>query len=206
MNMVYDVMLNYSNENQFFDFYEWDKNDSFLIIQEIPIIKISEKQMIEIEKSIIQVSHSFLNDIFEKSKSIDFQVFTGLLVMNNDKVIGLKFDRNGLSIEKSSLLLDEEMAIIDENQDLCITDFSYTVVSSTIFSFLTRREKKLQKRLLKEVNSFYLRQEYDVINYLYQELFSDKKSSEEQYQLLLDHIQYHYSAQTEKLFDIICLV
>ena len=206
MNMVYDVMLNYSNENQFFDFYEWDKNDSFLIIQEIPIIKISEKQMIEIEKSIIQVSHSFLNDTFEKSKSIDFQVFTGLLVMNNDKVIGLKFDRNGLSIEKSSLLLDEEMAIIDENQDLCITDFSYTVVSSTIFSFLTRREKKLQKRLLKEVNSFYLRQEYDVINYLYQELFSDKKSSEEQYQLLLDHIQYHYSAQTEKLFDIICLV
>ena len=206
MNMVYDVMLNYSNENQFFDFYEWDKNDSFLIIQEIPIIKISEKQMIEIEKSIIQVSPSFLNDIFEKSKSIDFQVFTGLLVMNNDKVIGLKFDRNGLSIEKSSLLLDEEMAIIDENQDLCITDFSYTVVSSTIFSFLTRREKKLQKRLLKEVNSFYLRQEYDVINYLYQELFSDKKSSEEQYQLLLDHIQYHYSAQTEKLFDIICLV
>ena len=206
MNMVYDVMLNYSNENQFFDFYEWDKNDSFLIIQEIPIIKISEKQMIEIEKSIIQVSHSFLNDIFEKSKSIDFQVFTGLLVMNNDKVIGLKFDRNGLLIEKSSLLLDEEMAIIDENQDLCITDFSYTVVSSTIFSFLTRREKKLQKRLLKEVNSFYLRQEYDVINYLYQELFSDKKSSEEQYQLLLDHIQYHYSAQTEKLFDIICLV
>ncbi|MBQ6404777.1 MAG: hypothetical protein IJJ63_01865 [Bacilli bacterium] len=206
MNMVYDVMLNYSNENQFFDFYEWDKNDSFLIIQEIPIIKISEKQMIEIEKSIIQVSPSFLNDIFEKSKSIDFQVFTGLLVMNNDKVIGLKFDRNGLLIEKSSLLLDEEMAIIDENQDLCITDFSYTVVSSTIFSFLTRREKKLQKRLLKEVNSFYLRQEYDVINYLYQELFSDKKSSEEQYQLLLDHIQYHYSAQTEKLFDIICLV
>lgn len=206
MNMVYDVMLNYSNENQFFDFYEWDKNDSFLIIQEIPIIKISEKQMIEIEKSIIQVSHSFLNDIFEKSKSIDFQVFTGLLIMNNDKVIGLKFDRNGLLIEKSSLLLDEEMAIIDENQDLCITDFSYTVVSSTIFSFLTRREKKLQKRLLKEVNSFYLRQEYDVINYLYQELFSDKKSSEEQYQLLLDHIQYHYSAQTEKLFDIICLV
>ena len=201
MNMVYDVMLNYSNENQFFDFYEWDKNDSFLIIQEIPIIKISEKQMIEIEKSIIQVSPSFLNDIFEKSKSIDFQVFTGLLVMNNDKVIGLKFDRNGLLIEKSSLLLDEEMAIIDENQDLCITDFSYT-----IFSFLTRREKKLQKRLLKEVNSFYLRQEYDVINYLYQELFSDKKSSEEQYQLLLDHIQYHYSAQTEKLFDIICLV
>lgn len=206
MNMVYDVMLNYSNENQFFDFYEWDKNDSFLIIQEIPIIKISEKQMIEVEKSIIQVSPSFLNDIFEKSKSIDFQVFTGLLIMNNDKVIGLKFDRNGLSIEKSSLLLDEEMAIIDENQDLCITDFSYTVVSSTIFSFLTRREKKLQKRLLKEVNSFYLRQEYDVINYLYQELFSDKKSSEEQYQLLLDHIQYHYSAQTEKLFDIICLV
>lgn len=206
MNMVYDVMLNYSNENQFFDFYEWDKNDSFLIIQEIPIIKISEKQMIEIEKSIIQVSPSFLNDIFEKSKSIDFQVFTCLLVMNNDKVIGLKFDRNGLLIEKSSLLLDEEMAIIDENQDLCITDFSYTVVSSTIFSFLTRREKKLQKRLLKEVNSFYLRQEYDVINYLYQELFSDKKSSEEQYQLLLDHIQYHYSAQTEKLFDIICLV
>lgn len=206
MNMVYDVMLNYSNENQFFDFYEWDKNDSFLIIQEIPIIKISEKQMIEVEKSIIQVSPSFLNDIFEKSKSIDFQVFTGLLIMNNDKVIGLKFDRNGLLIEKSSLLLDEEMAIIDENQDLCITDFSYTVVSSTIFSFLTRREKKLQKRLLKEVNSFYLRQEYDVINYLYQELFSDKKSSEEQYQLLLDHIQYHYSAQTEKLFDIICLV
>lgn len=206
MNMVYDVMLNYSNENQFFDFYEWDKNDSFLIIQEIPIIKISEKQMIEIEKSIIQVSPSFLNDIFEKSKSIDFQVFTGLLVMNNDKVIGLKFDRNGLLIEKSSLLLDEEMVIIDENKDLCITDFSYTVVSSTIFSFLTRREKKLQKRLLKEVNSFYLRQEYDVINYLYQELFSDKKSSEEQYQLLLDHIQYHYSAQTEKLFDIICLV
>lgn len=206
MNIVCDVMLNYSEENQFFDFYEWNKDDSFLIIQEIPIIKISEMQMIEIEKSIIQISASFLNDIWQKSKSIDYQFFTGLLVMSNDKVIGLKFDRNGVLIGKSSLLLDEEMAVIDENQDLCITDFSYTIISSTILSFLTRREKEIQKRLLKGVTSFYLREEYDVINYLYQELFSDKKSSYEQYQLLLDHIKYHYSIQTEKLLDIICLI
>lgn len=206
MNIVCDVMLNYSEENQFFDFYEWNKDDSFLIIQEIPIIKISEMQMIEIEKSIIQISSSFLNDIWQKSKSIDYQLFTGLLVMSNDKVIGLRFDRNGVLIGKSSLLLDEEMAVIDENQDLCITDFSYTIVSSTIFSFLTRREKEIQNKLLKKVTSFYLREEYDVINFLYQELFSDKKSSYEQYQLLLDHIKYHYSTQTEKLLDIICLI
>ena len=76
MNIVCDVMLNYSEENQFFDFYEWNKDDSFLIIQEIPIIKISEMQMIEIEKSIIQISSSFLNDIWQKSKSIDYQLFT----------------------------------------------------------------------------------------------------------------------------------
>ena len=206
MNIVCDVMLNYSEENQFFDFYEWNKDDSFLIIQEIPIIKISEMQMIEIEKSIIQISSSFLNDIWQKSKSIDYQFFTGLLVMSNDKVIGLRFDRNGVLIGKSSLLLDEEMAVIDENQDLCVTDFSYTIVSSSIFSFLTRREKEIQNKLLKKVTSFYLRKEYDVINFLYQELFSDKKSSYEQYQLLLDHIKYHYSTQTEKLLDIICLI
>ncbi len=206
MNIVCDVMLNYSEENQFFDFYEWNKDDSFLIIQEIPIIKISEMQMIEIEKSIIQISDSFLNDIWQKSKSIDYQFFTGLLVMSNDKVIGLRFDRNGVLIGKSSLLLDEEMAVIDENQDLCVTDFSYTIVSSSIFSFLTRREKEIQNKLLKKVTSFYLRKEYDVINFLYQELFSDKKSSYEQYQLLLDHIKYHYSTQTEKLLDIICLI
>ena len=206
MNIVCDVMLNYSEENQFFDFYEWNKDDSFLIIQEIPIIKISEMQIIEIEKSIIQISDPFLNDIWQKSKSIDYQFFTGLLVMSNDKVIGLRFDRNGVLIGKSSLLLDEEMAVIDENQDLCVTDFSYTIVSSSIFSFLTRREKEIQNKLLKKVTSFYLRKEYAVINFLYQELFSDKKSSYEQYQLLLDHIKYHYSTQTEKLLDIICLI
>lgn len=204
--MIYDVMLNFSDGNHFVDFYEWNKNDSNLIIQEIPIIKILDWQLFEIENGIIQIPSSFLKDIFQKTKTIDFQLFSGLLVMSSEKVLGLKFDGEGLLIGKSSLLLDEEMAIINENQNLCITDFSYTMVSSLNFSFLTRREKRLQKVLIDEISSFYRNEEYDVINYLYKELFTDKKSSKEQYQLLLNHVQYHYSEQIERLYDIIRLV
>ena len=50
--------------------------------------------------------------------------------MSSSRIIGLKFDSLGLLIEKSSLLLDEEMAIMDENKDLPLTKLSYDVISS----------------------------------------------------------------------------
>ena len=63
----------------------------------------------------------------------------------------------------------------------------------------------IQKKLIQDISSFYLNKEYEVIDYLYHELFYDKKSSKEEYQVLLDSISNHYSNEVEKLMDIVSL-
>ena len=38
MTYIYDIVLNFNND--FYEFYEWDKNDNLTLIKKIPLIKV----------------------------------------------------------------------------------------------------------------------------------------------------------------------
>jgi len=50
MNYIYDVVLNFQKE--YYDFYDWNKNDNIYHMRKIPILKINSKQLLDIKHKI----------------------------------------------------------------------------------------------------------------------------------------------------------
>ena len=138
MNYIYDVVLNFFDLDNFFEFYEWDKNDNFIYIEKIPIFIINSMQMDEIINCRIKVDKEFLNSIYNKTFIENDNIPYCVLVTDLLKVVGLKFDSEGVLIEKSSLLLDEEDAVIEE-----VSDYDTYILEYEIVSKIDRKSTRL---------------------------------------------------------------
>ena len=182
MNYIYDIVLCFNKYNLDINFYEWDKNDNFSYIEEIPIYRITDIGMNEVNNHLIRIDKDLLNIIHNKTICKNGIINHSLLITDMNRVVGLKFDSNGLLIEKSNLLIDEEDVIIEECSLLDLDIFNYELLDSYSNElFLTRKEKYKKNNLLEEINYLYNDKKYDEINYLYYEVFDKEKSIKNKY-------------------------
>jgi len=205
MNIVYDVVLNFFNmEEGFYECYEWNKTDSLIYIEKIPIVKIPSKQLENILGTTIRISKDMLNRIYNKTFSSTGIIPYCMLITDMSRVIALYFNEEGILMMQSSLLLDEEEAIMDESRDFNEEEISYDILTKKdSLSFVTRKEKKIQKFLLREINNLYNHQLFDEIHYLYLEICSDFRTKEEEYFYLMEKVQDYFYLVGEPLYEIL---
>lgn len=205
MNYIYDLVLNFSENERILEFYEWMKEDILSTIAKIPIIRINRFQMNDILNNKISVTKTFLKKYENKTLLDDGSLLKySFLVTDLSKVIALEFSGNGEVIRRSSLLLDEEEAVIEESLDYQEEELNYKIIRNYLkFDFLTRDERKIRSSLINELNYLYKNKKYDEINYLYEELFNKKISIHDKYKFLIDDISNNYSSKYNKIYDII---
>ena len=205
MNLIYDIVLNYAKWNETYDFFEWNQKDNLTYIEKIPIFKISSQRMEEILKYRIKISQEILNKIHNKTFSSIGIIPYSLLFTDRTKVIALSFSKDGILEEKSNLLLDEEEAVIMESEDFALEEIQYEKLEKYPFSFLTRKEKEIQKYLIKKINYLYETNNYEEIDYLYKEIFNKQKSPQEEYKALIESINNNFKEKYNSLCEIIKL-
>ena len=205
MNYIYDLVLNFSENERILEFYEWMKEDVLSTIAKIPIIRINRFQMNDILNNKISVTKTFLKKYENKTLLDDGSLLKfSFLVTDLSKVIALEFSSKGEVIRRSSLLLDEEEAIIEESLDYQEEELNYKIIRNYLkFDFLTRDERKIRSSLINELNYLYKNKKYDEINYLYEELFNKKISIHDKYKFLIDDSSNNYSSKYNKIYDII---
>ena len=207
MNYISDIVLNFFELEKTVDFFEWNSNDNIIVIGKIPLFRVSSTVMNDLLKSRVSVSNEFLESILNKTYTDNSFIKYSALFTDLVSVIALKFNEDGLVLEKSNLLIDEEDIVIEEGEFLSCTDFNYKVVEEIYDnSFLTRREKFIRKYLLNEINNLYEDGMFDEINYLYSELYSDNKGIDARYKFLIDDISNNYDSKYNKLFDVIEMI
>jgi hypothetical protein len=209
MTYIYDVILNYTDEQRIIEFFEWDRNDKSEHIKKIPIIKVSTQQLYEIINYNIKIDKLFLDKI--KNQTImcktNKKIEHACLLTDSNKVIAIEINKNGEVISKSSLLLDEEEEIIEESYETKEETINYTIKNKVICnSYLTRKELFRQRYLLKEIDYLYKEKKYEKLSFLYEEIFSkDKLSIKEKYLKLKNDIKTNYSNLHNALFEIVRL-
>ena len=209
MTYIYDVLLNFNDDNRMIDFYEWKEEDSLEHIKKIPLFRISSKQMNEMTENKIRVSNELLEKIkgttisYKNKKSIQY----GALFSDLNKVIALEFDNKGNIISRSGLLLDEEEDIIEECDEFSEEKITYEIKEKyQIDYFLTREEHFKKNYLLKELKRLKEAQDIDKFNYLYEEVFfKDKLSFSERYQKMKEDIEKNYTSKYNELYEIVRL-
>ena len=173
MNYIYDIYLNFNE--CLYDFFDWNKNDKLMHIKMIPIFKTSENNLINIASNEIQIEEKYFNYVHNKStiwnKSDKYKSYA--LFCDDNNVIAIEFDENGKSTKKSSLLIDEELEILENCSNLSNKKIEFKLLNKSKIQLKTRKqinEENFIKQELKNIDT-------KKLEYIYFECFGKQEKN-----------------------------
>lgn len=204
MNYIYDILTNFNDE--LIDFFEWDKKDDIVRIKKIPIIKINTMDFEIVLKNNIQIEKNLLNTIYLKTdfwnnnrKKDDLYY---LLISDGNGLLALKFNGDGIDIKRSSLMIEEELEVLEICERLDLYDFEYEIIDKINYTLKTRKEKKDEYFLNNEIIKLERLNDIEKIKYLYFECYGKKENNiVEALNKLKNIIKNDYCNEYNKLYN-----
>ena len=205
MNYFYDVMINLHEVN--YKFYEWSMDDEFIHLKRVPIYKLKSQDIQKFLLHNIQVKREFLEGIKDKTTSIENEklLYIALFTDGNNTIV-LEFNEDGKSILRSSLLIAEELDLMEIAYSLEEEKLEYEVLEKIKDKNEVRQVERIKKFLNKEIDYSFNQQDFDKLKYLYQEISEEQLRSDKKiYEFLKILINGNYNDNILKLFNIIKL-
>lgn len=172
MTYVYDIFVNFNND--FFEFYEWNKKDVITHIKKMPVIKINSNSL----KSIIN-GKSYLNKNIickyqNKGETYNNNLkYNYLALTNGMQAIVIFFNSKGNIIKKSSLIFEDEESIIEVSNKLICNNIIEKTINLNLDFKLTRNEKEKKEFLIKNIKKI----SDNKLKYLYFDCFNKKNNN-----------------------------
>ena len=208
MNYIYDVILNFQKE--YYDFYEWNKNDNIYHMRKIPIIKINNKQFFEIKNNTIRFDEETLklfntkNILAERFKKNSISKIRNTIILGDEyEALAIKLNKNGLINFKSALLPDEQDDVIEILKFQKEFKLNYQIIhNQKTNNFKTRFELENEKFIMNELNKIYKKKNIQKLNYLCLECFNKpEKNINEAYKKLKKEIK-KANSNFQKIYEI----
>ena len=170
MTYIYDVTLNFNEV--LYDFFEWNNNDNLIHVRKIPIFKVSNENFLNMLMYEVQLSDDILKKIKDKTDSYGKKTksFTSCLIRNEYNIISLKFDDNGISKQVSSIIIEEDLDILEIRVKLT-KSFEYKTLTKRKFLTSTRYDSVNRTYLQNQINNLSIDNDREKIKYLYFEYF-----------------------------------
>ena len=170
MTYIYDVTLNFNEV--LYDFFEWNNSDKLIHVRNIPIFKVSNDAFLNVLTYEVQLSDEILYKIKDKTDTYGKKTksFTSCLIRNENNIIALKFDDNGISKQVSSIIIEEELDILEIRVSMT-KSFEYKTLNKRKFLTSTRYDSVNRTYLQKQINSLNIDNDREKIKYLYFEYF-----------------------------------
>ncbi len=211
MIYIYDILLNWTDTDKIYEFFEWQPNDMIEHVKKMPLLKIAGETLSHFMNDVVKVERSFLEKIDQKSeifcqKKTECIAFACLLT-DGKRVVAVEFDDDGRSIYRSHLLLDEEVEILEISERLNEQEVPYHIVDhyEEVF-YLTRQEEMMKRYLLRELKNTYQHKNYQKLHYLYSEYFDDDiQDPQEMYQKFLESIQKEFNEKHQRIYELLKL-
>ena len=209
MNYYYDIILNWS-ELEAYEFYEWEDLDYLEFIKKIPLVKVRHKVLLDLMCNDIKVEKPFLELIEGKTlvsdkknlKKIDY----ACLFTDTKNVIALEFNKEGMSISRSNLLIDDDLNVLEVIYGIKETNLSYEIIKKIDKKQILRQERDAKKLILLEINNLYQNNEIDKLKYLYYEYKKENVSDIEYiYEQIKNDLGKKINKDILKLYHIIKL-
>lgn len=203
MNYYYDLLLNF--QDKYCMFYEWDEQDNIEFIKKIPLFHVDSKTYLDLFTTKVTVSTNFLKLIENKTKIKQNNYLKYTAIFSDGKnSLAIEFNDDGSLLNKSSLMLEDELNINEFMYSISLTKLEYKIISSEERSKETRQELKIKKLLKLEIESMYRKKEYSKLKYIYLEWFNELIDNiDKMYELMLGKIN---NALTDKEYEIYELI
>lgn len=172
--MIYisDIFINLHND--YFEFYEWNKNDHIEHIKKIPILKISNKALYNIIYNTISIKTCFLNNFINKcEKYHNSNNYNYIALTNGFKAVVVSFNTKGYILKKSSLIFEDEDNICILSKKVKKTNIQYNIIKKETSNSLTRNQKENKTKILKNIKNI----SHNCLKYLYYDCFNKEESN-----------------------------
>ena len=207
MNYGYDVILNWNEEVEY-EFYEWNDTDYLELVKKIPVFKVKHKVFLDLITNNIKVDKEFLNLIKDKTilsaKNSLAKIDYACLFLDGKSVIALEFLDNGEVINRSKLLIDDELNILELTFNLKEYDLKYEILKPLKVRTTLRQIEDAKKLIILEITNLYRTNDKDKLQYLYYEYKKEKvEDINKIYQVFLNDLNNNFNNDLMKLYYII---
>ncbi len=200
MNYIYDIYLNFNGI--LYDFFDWNKSDKLYHIKKIPIFKTDEDTIKKLINNKIRISDDILLQIYNKTDvwNMSEKILYSSLFTDGNSIIAIEFDKEGKSIKKSNLFIDEELEVLENVDRLREKEIEYKIIKKEKSLFKTRKEISEEKFVNNELKNI----EDKKLNYIYFECFGKHENNKK---VILDSINKisKSSKMYKNLYDILKL-
>ena len=208
MTYIYDILLYFNDD--FYEFYEWEKGDYIYHVKKIPIIKIDTNLMELLFSKKIKFTKELGNMIYSKVDLFGnrkYKLKYCCLFTDGYKVLGVLLNDN-LEIDKiSDLLLDEASDAINISNRSNIVDLEYNIIGNNKYNYLlTRYENNIKKYLEEELKNIYKNKEDSKLKYIYYEYFNNNIDNiDEAYKELKNSLKSEVTDKHINLYNLLHL-
>ncbi len=205
MDYYYDILLNFND--YYFMFYEWNQDDSIEYIKKIPLKHVNSNTILDMLNNKIKVELDFLNSIKDKTKLKDNKTLKYTCIFSDGKnTLALEFNDEGESINKSSLLLNDEININEFMFNIKEIELEYEIISKDIVYKELRQDRKIKKIIKVEIDNLYKKHNDSKLKYLYLEWFNKLETKRDViYNDMLKKLEGNLTKKEYEIYELIKL-
>lgn len=211
MIYIYDILLNFCDCEEIYDFYEWNQNDIIENIKRIKLVHVDRELFDSLLYYDGNIDTDFLTKLYRtcevytnrKVKILDYCC----LFSDGERVLAIEFNEVGKPIYKSKLLIDEEEEIAILACNLEYFPIIYVKKEKVLKNrFFTRSEILIRNYLIKEIEECYRRKNYGKLRFLYEEYFEKESNSyHKMLQALLDSMKNSLDSKHIDIYQMLKL-
>lgn len=172
MTYIYDLFINLNNE--YYEFFEWNKKDIIIHVKKMPLVKIDTFFLKAIIKNKVTLEKKFVDKYLKKAELYNSNTKKNYVVFSDSKTVCVvNFDDNGNILQKSSLIFEDEENVLKNTYKEKKSNFLFSITKTSTCDKLTRNEKDKKNFLIKNIKNISLNK----LKFLYYDCFNKKSDN-----------------------------
>ena len=173
MNFYYDLVLNFLDTNYLF--YGWDEFDNIEYIKKIPIFQVTSKSFKEMYQYNGKVTLEFLKELEDKTILKKDKLKYACIIADKNNAMALEFASDGNIIARSSLMLKDEISLLEYLYTIPISDIEFVKEQVLKINNDIRKCQKIKKFIMTELKRLEEENNIAKLKFLYLEWFNEKE-------------------------------
>lgn len=197
MNYIYDVVLNF--QDNYYNFFEWNKSDKIKNISRIPIYRVDDQDILTLKYNDVKLAN--IDQIKDES---DHHKKIICLVSNTKIALGLLFSQEGTLLKRSGLIFEEESEVNTFAISLPITSLEYLENINHPPQDKLRLEIEKKDTLVKSIQTI---SDPLTLKYLYYEYYEEECQNLKLIKdLLLQELEKPWTKKQNNLYNVVKLL
>lgn len=206
MYYYYDILLNFQDDKNLYEFYEWEETDDIDFVKKMPLFRIPTSNLKDILKYKVQFSEEFLKEIRNKTilKSSSKILKNTFLICDTKDALAIELNNEGIVISRSKLLLADEINLNEIMFTMKETKLTYEKIDKYEKRKEIRQIEKIKKLINCEINTLYESKNISKLKYLYYEWFNVLNNDIEKiYKDMQDDLNKSFNENQERIYYLI---